>query len=101
MNKMNKMSTLEQLLTALFLLPLEFIFSGLVVRYGWNNVLTTFDGVPNITLAQAIGLGILVSFITVSGGRKENDYDFYEMLSKTIISPTLTFVLLWFVTLFL
>ena len=98
---MNKISTREQLLTALFLLPLDFIFSGLVVRYGWNNVLTTFDGVPNITLAQAIGLGILVSFITVSGGRKENDYDFYEMLSKAIISPTLTFVLLWFVTLFL
>ena len=89
---MNKMSTREQLLTALFLLPLDFILSGLVVRYGWNNVLTTFDGVPNITLAQAIGLGILVSFITVSGGRKENDYDFYEMLLKTIISPTLTFV---------
>lgn len=98
---MNKISTREQLLTALFLLPLDFIFSGLVVRYGWNNVLTTFDGVPNITLAQAIGLGILVSFITVSGGRKENDYDFDEMLFKTIISPTLTFVLLWFVTLFL
>ena len=98
---MNKMSTREQLLTVLFLLPLDFILSGLVVRYGWNNVLTTFDGVPNITLAQAIGLGILVSFLTASGGRKENDYDFYEMLSKTIISPTLTFVLLWFVTLFL
>ena len=101
MNKMNKMSTREQLLTALFLLPLDFILSGLVVRYGWNNVLTTFDGVPNITLAQAIGLGILVSFITVSGGRKENDYDLDEMLLKTVISPTLTFVLLWFVTLFL
>ena len=98
---MNKMSTREQLLTALFLLPLDFILSGLVMRYGWNNVLTTFDGVPNITLAQAIGLGMLVSFITASGGRKENDYDFYEMLSKAIISPTLTFVLLWFVTLFL
>ena len=98
---MNKMSTREQLLTVLFLLPLDFTLSGLVVRYGWNNVLTTFDGVPNITLAQAIGLGVLVSFITASGGRKENDYDFYEMLSKVIISPTLTFVLLWFVTLFL
>ena len=98
---MNKMSTREQLLTALFLLPLDFILSGLVMRYGWNNVLTTFDGVPNITLAQAIGLGMLVSFITASGGRKENDCDFYEMLSKAIISPTLTFVLLWFVTLFL
>ena len=98
---MNKMITREQLLTVLFLLPLDFILSGLVMRYGWNNVLTTFYGVSNITLAQAIGLGILVSFITVSGGRKENDYDFYERLSKTIISPTLTFVLLWFVTLFL
>lgn len=52
----NKMSTREQLLAVLFVFPLSFILSGLVIRYGWNNILTTLDGVPSITLAQAIGL---------------------------------------------
>ncbi|MHB9762138.1 hypothetical protein ACSBRS_010910, partial [Streptococcus suis] len=59
----NKMSTREQLLAVLFVFPLSFILSGLVIRYGWNNILTTLDGVPSITLAQAIGLDILVSYI--------------------------------------
>lgn len=97
----NKMSTREQLLAVLFVFPLSFILSGLVIRYGWNNILTTLDGVPSITLAQAIGLDILVSYIIVSDGRKENDYDFGELLSKVIGKPIVTFVLLWIVTLFL
>ncbi|HHT7826446.1 TPA: hypothetical protein ACT2IM_001045 [Streptococcus suis] len=98
---MNKMSTREQLLAVLFVFPLSFILSGLVIRYGWNNILTTLDGVPSITLAQAIGLDILVSYIIVSGGRKENDYDFVELSAKVIGTPIITFVLLWIVTLFL
>ncbi|HEL2057741.1 TPA: hypothetical protein TY768_000909 [Streptococcus suis] len=98
---MNKMSTREQLLAVLFVLPISFILSGLVIRYGWNSILTTLDGVPSITLAQAIGLDILVSFIIVSGGRKEVDYDFVELLAKAIGTPIITFVLLWIVTLFL
>ncbi|MBY5026863.1 hypothetical protein NOL13_11550 [Streptococcus suis] len=97
----NKMSTKEQLLAVFLVFPLSFILSGLVIRYGWNNILTTLDGVPSITLAQAIGLDILVSYIIVSGGRKENDYDFGELLSKVIGTPIITFVLLWLVTLFL
>lgn len=97
----NKMSTKEQLLAVFLVFPSSCILSGLVIRYGWNNILTTLDGVPSITLPQAIGLDILVSYIIVSGGRKENDYDFGELLSKVIGTPILTFVLLWFVTLFL
>lgn len=98
---MNKMSTGEQLLAVLFVFPISFILSGLVIRYGWNKILTTLDGVPSITLAQAIGLYILVSYIIVSGERKENDYDFSELLAKVIGTPILVFALLWFVTLFL
>ncbi|MEI4336616.1 hypothetical protein V9Z54_05830 [Streptococcus suis] len=97
----NKMSTREQLLAVFLVFPLSFILSGLVIRYGWNNILTTLDGVPEITLAQAIGLDILVSYIIVSGGRKESDYDFGELLAKVICTPFLTFVLLWIITLFL
>ncbi|HEL1556045.1 TPA: hypothetical protein U1V77_001594 [Streptococcus suis] len=98
---MHKMSTREQLLAVFLVFPLSFILSGLVIRYGWNSILTTLDGVPSITLAQAIGLDILVSYIIVSGGRKGNDYDFFELLAKAIGTPIITFVLLWIVTLFL
>lgn len=98
---MNKISKREQLLGLLLVYPLACILSGLVIRYGWNNILTTLDGVPSINLAQAIGIDILFSYFITSNGRKENDYDFGEILSKVFGTPILTLVLLWFVTLFL
>ncbi|MGU7990695.1 hypothetical protein ACS6Z4_04205 [Streptococcus suis] len=97
----NKMSTTEKILAVFLVFPISFILSGLVTRYGWNNILTTVGGVPEITLAQAMGLDVLVSYIIVGGGQKESDYDFGELLAKVIVMPILTFVLLWGITLFL
>ncbi|MHC3682622.1 hypothetical protein ACYKO2_09190 [Streptococcus suis] len=97
----NKMSTTEKILAVFLVFPISFILSGLVIRYGWNNILTTVGGVPEITLAQAMGLDVLVSYIIVGGGQKESDYDFGELLAKVIVMPILTFVLLWGITLFL
>ena len=98
---MNKMSRREQLLVLLLTFPLASILSGLVIQYGWNNILTTLDGVPSINLAQAIGIDILFSYIITSSGLNENDYDFGEVLTKAFVTPIFTFILLWFVTLFL
>ena len=80
---------------------LEYVLSGLVIQYGWNNILTTLDGVPSINLAQAIGINILVSFIVTGNEGNENDYDFVELLLKAFGKTIFTFILLWSVTLFL
>ena len=98
---MNKMSRREQLLVLLLTFPLASILSGLVIQYGWNNILTTLDGVPSINLAQAIGIDILFSYIITSSWINENDYDFGEVMTKAFVTPIFTFILLWFVTLFL
>ena len=98
---MNKISRREKLLVLLLTFPLASILSGLVIQYGWNNILTTFDGVPSINLAQAIGVDILFSYIITSSGINENDYDFGEVMTKAFVTPIFTFILLWFVTLFL
>ena len=98
---MNKISRREKLLVLLLTFPLASILSGLVIQYGWNNILTTLDGVPSINLAQAIGIDILFSYIITSSGINENDYDFGEVMTKAFVTPIFTFILLWFVTLFL
>ena len=72
---MNKISRREKLLVLLLTFPLASILSGLVIQYGWNNILTTLDGVSSINLAQAIGIDILFSYIITSSGLNENDYD--------------------------
>ena len=98
---MNNMSTREQVSVVLLVYPLGCILSGLVIRYGWNNFLTTLYVVPSINLAQAIGIDILFSYIITSSGRNENDYDYGEILKKAFVTPIFTFILLWIVTLFL
>ena len=95
------MSRREKLLVLLLTFPLTSILSGLVIQYGWNNILTTLDVVPSINLAQAIGIDILFSYIITSSGINENDYDFGEVMTKAFVTPIFTFILLWIVTLFL
>lgn len=80
---------------------LEYLLSGVVIQYGWNNILTTLDGVPSINLAQAIGINMLVSFIVTGTELNKNDYDFVDLLLKVFGKTILTFILLWSVTLFL
>lgn len=101
---MNKMSTIENFLFIFLVFPLSVILSGLVTRYGWNNILTTLDGFPSISLAQAIGFNLLIRFfvgIDEVGENNNNDDDLGKIVSLVISKTILYFVLLWFVTLFL
>lgn len=99
MNDETKTSCME-LIVLLVLLPISMILSGYVISYGWNNILITIDGVPKITILQAIGIDLLMSFI-LSGGEKSNDYDFVRTVSKAFVTPTLVLFMFYVVSLFL
>lgn len=92
--------TLPEALTALFVVaPVSFVLSGFTIAYGWNNVLVTIAGVPEITIVQAIGLDVIVSFI-VDSGRDSDVKDFTYLCSRALGTPIFTLVLLWIVTMF-
>lgn len=101
MNYKNGMSIVEYVLTIFVVLPLSIILSGLVIRYGWNNILATIQGVPDITLIQAIGIDVLASFIIARNEQGTGEDNFATMLSKAIGTPLIVYLLLWIVTLFL
>lgn len=92
--------TLPETLTALFVVaPVSFVLSGFTIAYGWNNILATIAGVPKITIFQAIGLDVIVSFIVADGGDSDVK-DFTDLCSRALGTPIFALILLWIVTMF-
>lgn len=99
MNYDNKKSDLKKrLIIGLTLLPISIVLSGFVIKYGWNNILSTIDGVPSINLLQAIAINALASFIIP---KTNAEGDFATEVSIAFISPLMTLLLFWIVTLFM
>ncbi|HEO3229317.1 TPA: hypothetical protein VAT20_002248, partial [Streptococcus agalactiae] len=68
------------------------------IKYGWNNILSTIDGVPSINLPQAVGINVLISPFA---SKKNTDEDFATVIARAFISPLVVLLLLWIVTLFM
>ena len=85
---------------------LGFVFvivaSPFVVQYGWNEIITTIIPVGKITVWQAFGMDMLLSFIfPVSSSKKISEED-YSYAVKSSISKIITCAfLIWLASLFL
>lgn len=95
-----KFDLLKLLFTLCVLLPISVLLCGFVIAYGWNNILATIVGLPNITIVQAIGLDVVVTFI-VTDGQFSDSPSLTELIARTIVRPLLTLLILWIITLFL
>ena len=98
--KKNKYTLPEAIIAICVLLPIAFVLSGFTITYGWNNILASIAGVPKITIIQAIGLDVLVSFI-VSSGRDSEVEGFVELCLRVLLPPVTTLLIFWIVTLFM
>lgn len=94
----NKNDAKKNFIIALVLLPFGLVLSGFVIKYGWNNILSTIDGVPSINLPQAVGINVLISPFA---SKKNTDEDFATVIARAFISPLVVLLLLWIVTLFM
>ncbi|MFS9148170.1 hypothetical protein ACN9SZ_06460 [Streptococcus pneumoniae] len=85
---------------------LGFVFvivaSPFVVQYGWNEIITTIIPVGKITVWQAFGMDMLLSFIfPVSSSKKISEED-YSYAVKSSISKIITCAfLIWLASLFI
>lgn len=98
--KKNKYTLPEAIVAICVLFPISIVLSGFVIAYGWNNILATIAGVPKITIIQAVGLDVLVSFI-VSSGRDSEAEGFVDLCFRVLLPPITTLLILWIVTLFM
>lgn len=98
--KKDKYTLPEEIIAICVLFPISVVLSGFTITYGWNNILATIAGVPKITIIQAIGLDVLVSFI-VSSGRNSEEEDFVKLCFRVLLPPVTTLLTFWIVTLFM
>lgn len=78
------------------------VVSPFVVRYGWNEIITTIIPVSKITVWQALGLDALVSFILpVLSSKKESDEDCSNAIKRSISKVITCAFLIWLASLFI
>ncbi|SQA20091.1 hypothetical protein [Streptococcus agalactiae] len=94
----NKNDAKKNFIIALVLLPFGLVLSGFVIKYGWNNILSTIDGVPSINLPQAVVINVLISPFA---SKKNTDEDFCYSDCKSVYFSVVVLLLLWIVTLFM
>lgn len=77
------------------------VASPFVVQYGWNEIITTIIPVDKITVWQAFGLDILLSFIwPVLSSKKESEEDYSNAVKGSISKVITSAFLIWLASLF-
>lgn len=78
------------------------VASPFVVQYGWNEIITTIVPVGRITVWQAFGMDVLLSFIFPVLSSKKESYEDYLYAVKSSISKIITCAFfIWIASLFL
>ncbi|EFU63410.1 hypothetical protein [Streptococcus oralis] len=78
------------------------VASPFVVQYGWNEIITTIVPVGRITVWQAFGMDVLLSFIFPVLSSKKESYEDYSYAVKSSISKIITCAFfIWIASLFL
>lgn len=66
--------------------------SACIVQYGWNEIVTTIVSVDKITIWQALGLDVLMTFITANS--RDDNRTFKEKVISVISHQIIVLVLL-------
>ena len=87
MNK-TEIEKLMQGCLALICLPIFVLIGGIAVKYMWNTVIVATFELPALTLAQAIGLDVFISYIMPTVG---------NAIFKTVFFGLIVFIVSFFV----
>lgn len=71
--------------------------SGVVIQYGWNNIIVTIFEITKINFWQAVGLDLVVTLIVGSPLKPKVDKTATEIIVSILFWYAILFVLLWFV----
>lgn len=78
------------------------VVSPFVVQYGWNEIITTIVPVSKITVWQAFGMDMLLSFIfPVSPSKKVSEEEFLYSIKSGISKIITCAFFIWLASLFI
>lgn len=103
-NELKRLKTSTGILIAMIAsLPAVMIWWGYALTVLWAWFITPIFSVSTLSIAQAIGFGLVVKFLR--GMSSETKIDtwtiFFSELSKAIFGPTFILFIAWIVTRFL
>jgi putative Mn2+ efflux pump MntP len=88
-------------LGVIFLVIVSTIFNGFALAQLWEWFITTTFAIKAITIPQAIGLSMVIGFITGNYNTESNDKDDTEKWIKAIVlailKPTFALVFGWII----
>lgn len=96
-----EMSLGEALFTLFIIVPLSMIFSGFAISMLWDWFIVATFGLKALTIAQAIGMGLLVTYLTVTIRKGDGSWTLGEKIAISIFKPLIFLGLGWVVHLFM
>ena len=70
--------------------------AGVVIQYGWNNIIAATFEIQRITFWQAVGIDLLITAIT-GNPRDNKEKSWLEVLGKVIYWYLVLWFLMWIV----
>lgn len=92
--------TALELVGLLLVAPLIMVFGGYVTQYLWNGLISPTFGIKALTLAQATGLDLTVSFI-VAPKSSNSEEGAFAKLARIILSNLLFMLVGWIIMKFI
>lgn len=74
--------------------------AGVVVQYGWNNIIAATFEIQRITFWQAVGIDLLITVIT-GNSKGDTEKSWLKILGKVIYRYLVLWALMWIVVSFL
>ena len=70
--------------------------AGVVIQYGWNNIIAATFEIQRITFWQAVGIDLLITAIT-GNPKGDTEKSWLEVLGKVIYWYLVLWALMWIV----
>lgn len=76
------------------------IVAAFIIQYGWNEIMVTIIPVNNISLWQAFGMNVFLSFLLPIPIGKEDD-DFIKNVMRSVLKAIIATFFIWLASLFI
>jgi uncharacterized membrane protein YhdT len=76
-------------------------FNGLTLSLLWGWFITPYIGLPDIGLVPAIGIGMIIRYLTHENNGNSNNESWVTVIVSAIVSPLIVLSLGWILTWFL
>lgn len=78
------------------------IVAAFIIQYGWNEIMVTIIPVNKISLWQAFGMNVFLSFIFPTPYRKEDDdEDYIKTVIRGVLKAIIVTFLIWLASSFI